>query len=141
MTRPSKGVKPIDVSTDFPAGVTLDTINFGFDEARIGRDQVRKLDRLAGALERIIRRNPEEVFLLEGHTDAVGSDGYNLDLSMLRADAVKEALVDEYGIPARNLETEGYGEDYLKVPTQEPEWLNRRVTVRRITPLLSEQAN
>jgi outer membrane protein OmpA-like peptidoglycan-associated protein len=36
--------------------------------------------------------------------------------------------------------TQGYGEQYLKVPTEEPERENRRVTVRRITPLVA-QAN
>ena len=43
------------------------------------------------------------------------------------------------GIPPENLTTQGYGEQYLKVPTQGPERLNRRVTVRRITPLLTGQ--
>jgi OmpA-OmpF porin, OOP family len=40
---------------------------------------------------------------------------------------------------AENLTTQGYGEQYLKVPTQGPERTNRRVTVRRITPLLTGQ--
>ena len=41
-------------------------------------------------------------------------------------------------MPAENLSTQGYGEQYLKMPTDGPERANRRVAVRRITPLLAE---
>lgn len=41
-------------------------------------------------------------------------------------------LVEEFGLPYRALETVGYGEEYLLVPTQNEEWRNRRVTLRRI---------
>jgi len=44
-------------------------------------------------------------------------------------------------VPAENLTSQGYGEQYLKIPTQGPEVRNRRVTVRRITPLLTGQSN
>ena len=70
-------------------------------------------------------------------TDAPGSEIYNLQLSEARALSVKYALVDAYGIPERNLVTAGYGEEFLKVLTEGPEQLNRRVTLRRITPLVS----
>ena len=82
------------------------------------------------------RRNPDEIYLIEGHTDAVGSDVDNLSLSDRRAETVAEILTQDFGIPPENLTTQGYGEQYLKIPTQEPERRNRRVTVRRITPLL-----
>jgi len=42
-------------------------------------------------------------------------------------------------VPAENLTTQGYGEQYLKVPTPGPERANRRVTAQRITPLLTGQ--
>jgi OmpA-OmpF porin, OOP family len=48
-------------------------------------------------------------------------------------------LSQQFGVLAENLTTQGYGEQYLKVPTQGPERTNRRVTVRRITPLLTGQ--
>jgi outer membrane protein OmpA-like peptidoglycan-associated protein len=48
-------------------------------------------------------------------------------------------LSEQFGVPAENLTTQGYGEQYLKVPTPGPERANRRVTVRRITPLLTGQ--
>ncbi len=61
----------------------------------------------------------------------------NLSLSDRRAEAVANVLTDHYGIPPENLVTQGYGESYLKVRTERAERANRRVTVRRITPLLS----
>ena len=45
-------------------------------------------------------------------------------------------LTRTYGVPAENLVTQGYGDQYLKVPTQAAEPQNRRITIRRITPLL-----
>ena len=45
-------------------------------------------------------------------------------------------LTQQFGVPPENLMTQGYGEQYLKVPTQGRSAHNRRVTVRRITPLL-----
>ena len=50
------------------------------------------------------------------------------------------ALSQNFEIPPENLVTEGYGEQYLKVQTEGPSEENRRVTVRRITPLLAAEA-
>ena len=79
------------------------------------------------------------MFLIEGHTDAVGSDVDNLSLSDRRAESVAMVLSQQFGVPAENLTTQGYGEQFLKVQTQAPEQQNRRVTVRRISPLLTGQ--
>jgi outer membrane protein OmpA-like peptidoglycan-associated protein len=79
------------------------------------------------------------MFLIEGHTDAVGSDIDNLSLSDRRAESVAVVLTEEFGIPPENLTTQGYGEQYLKEDTEEPSLINRRVAVRRITPLLDRQ--
>ena len=80
---------------------------------------------------------PEEVFLIEGHTDAVGSDIDNLSLSDRRAEAVAVILTDVYQIPPENLVTQGYGEQHPKLPVAGPSRENRRVAVRRVTPLLN----
>jgi OmpA-OmpF porin, OOP family len=93
----------------------------------------------AASLNRAIEVNPREVFLIEGYTDAVGSDVDNLSLSDRRAESVAIVLTQQFGVPAENLSTQGYGKQYLKVPTDGPERANRRVTVRRITPLLTGQ--
>ena len=90
-------------------------------------------------MKRIIDRNPDEIFMIEGHTDAVGSDIDNLSLSDRRAETVAIILSDTFRVPPENLVTQGYGEEFLKVNTQAPSRENRRVAVRRITPLLSRR--
>ena len=94
---------------------------------------------MARVISRILERNPDEMFLIEGHTDAVGDDEDNLTLSDRRAESVAVMLSEEFGVPPENLTTQGYGEQFLKIATDGPERLNRRVTVRRITPLLSRE--
>ena len=87
-----------------------------------------------------MQRNPAEVFLIEGHTDAVGNDVDNLSLSDRRAESVAVVLTNQFGVPPENLTSQGYGKQFLKIPTPAPERANRRVAVRRITPLLTAQA-
>ena len=120
------------------ARIEIDTVNFGFGEGFLREEEIDKLDRIAEVLEKVLARNPDEVFLLEGHTDAVGSNAANLALSRERALAVKEALTTYYVIPAENLRTVGLGERYLKIPTLQAEAENRRVSLARITPLVGE---
>jgi outer membrane protein OmpA-like peptidoglycan-associated protein len=117
--------------------VDLDTITFDTGSWEIAPDQMNRLAPIAMAIKQAVGQNPGEVFLIEGHTDAVGSDVDNLSLSDRRAEAVAVALTEQFQVPAENLTTQGYGEQNLKIPTQEAERQNRRVTARRITPLLS----
>ena len=117
--------------------IEVDTIRFGFNESFVREEEIPQLERIGEIIERIIAGNPDEVFLIEGHTDAVGSDSYNQGLSAKRADAVRDAMLQFFNIDASNIETVGYGEEFLKIDTQEEEPENRRVTIRRITPLLS----
>jgi outer membrane protein OmpA-like peptidoglycan-associated protein len=119
--------------------VDLD-VNFDSGSWQLTPDQIDELGAIAEGLNRAIDRNPREVFLIEGHTDAVGSDEDNLSLSDRRAEAVAVALTEEFGVPAENLVTQGYGEQYLKEPTGGPSRANRRVAVRRITPLIDQTA-
>lgn len=119
--------------------VDIDTINFEFGSWDIGPDQTQRLAVVAEAILRAVKANPAEVFLIEGHTDAVGSDEDNLSLSDRRAESAAQVLTEQFGVPPENLTTQGYGEQYLKVQTDGPERQNRRVTVRRITPLLTGQ--
>jgi outer membrane protein OmpA-like peptidoglycan-associated protein len=117
--------------------IDIDTVNFDTGSWDVTPDQGRRLAPIAGAINRAVRRNPNEVFLVEGHTDAVGSDIDNLSLSDRRAESVAVILSEAFGVPPENLVTQGYGEEQLKVPTDQSERQNRRVTVRRITPLLA----
>jgi outer membrane protein OmpA-like peptidoglycan-associated protein len=118
--------------------IEIDTIRFGFNEAFVREEEIGALDEIALVMEKVLRKYPREVFLIEGHTDAVGSDAYNLKLSRARAEAVKKALTAFYVIPARNLQTVGLGERYLKIPTAEAEAENRRVSISRATAILGE---
>ncbi len=117
--------------------IEVDTLRFGYNEGFIREEQLGSLDAIAAIIEKIVKKYPKEVFLIEGHTDAVGSDAYNLKLSKLRAESVKKALSTYYVIPAKNLRTVGLGERFLKIPTADPEPENRRVSISRITSLLS----
>jgi OOP family OmpA-OmpF porin len=117
--------------------IDIDTINFEFGSWEIPADQASKLQVIADGLNRAITANPREVFLIEGHTDAVGNDVDNLSLSDRRAESAAQLLTEQFQVPAENLTSQGYGEQYLKIPTQGEERQNRRVTVRRITPLLN----
>jgi len=117
--------------------VDLDTVTFDFGAWRVHPDQYNRLERIARAIHRVIDRRPDEVFLIEGHTDAVGSEIDNLTLSDRRAEEVAIILTDTFGVPFENLVTQGYGEEFLKVPTLQAERANRRVAVRRITPLMA----
>ena len=117
--------------------IDLNTINFETGSWEIPPDQAAKLQVIADGLNRAIQRNPREVFLIEGHTDAVGSDVDNLSLSDRRAESAATLLTQQFQVPAENLTSQGYGEQYLKEQTDGPSLINRRVTIRRITPLLN----
>ena len=117
--------------------IDLDTVTFDTGSWELRQDQVERLGIIADGLNRAVARNPREVFLIEGFTDAVGSDIDNLSLSDRRAESVAIALTQHFGVPAENLATQGYGAKFLKIPTAGPERANRRVTVQRITPLLN----
>ncbi|MDH3741514.1 MAG: OmpA family protein, partial [Hyphomicrobiales bacterium] len=122
---------------DYMPRIDLDTITFAPGSAQVPAGQIDKLESVGVAMERAIKENPDEVYLLEGHTDATGSDEANLELSDRRAAAVASVLTDNFDIPPENIVTQGYGEQFLKVDTLGPAQRNRRVAIRRITPLLS----
>ena len=119
--------------------IDLDTITFDSGSAAIRAEEADKLVDLGRAMASVLLENPGEVFLIEGHTDAVGSATSNLTLSDRRAESLAKALTEYFDIPPENLVIQGYGESYLKVPTLAGERANRRVAVRRITPLLTAQ--
>ncbi len=116
--------------------IDLDTITFETGSAEVPLDQIDTLEEVGIAMEEAVADNADELFLVEGHTDATGSATYNLALSDERAEAVAGILTEYFDIPPENLVTQGYGEAYLKVDTPGPSAENRRVAIRRITPLL-----
>ena len=126
---------------DYMPRIDLTAITFKTGSSAIQPSQLEALNELGRSMASVIDENPREVFLIEGHTDAVGAEMANLALSDRRAESVALALTENYDIPPENLVVQGYGEEYLKVQTQGPERANRRVAVRRITPLVTTQAD
>jgi len=122
---------------DLAPEVELDQITFASGSAAIEPAQAEDLRALGISMIEIIEDNPRAVFLVEGHTDAVGNAGYNLSLSDRRAESVALALTEYFGVPPQNLITQGYGETDLKIPVLTDERANRRAAVRNITGLLS----
>jgi len=121
--------------------VDINTVNFESGSWEITQDQASRLEFVAQGILDAVKKNPGEMFLVEGYTDATGNDVDNLSLSDRRAESVAVMLTRQFEVPAENLTTQGYGKQFLKVPTDRPERANRRVAVRRITPLLNGGQN
>ena len=117
--------------------IDINSINFETGSWEIPPDQASKLQAIADGLNRAIAANPRAVFLIEGHTDKVGSDVDNLSLSDRRAESAATLLTQQFGVPAENLTSQGYGEQYPKEEVDGPSPINRRVTIRNIGPLLT----
>jgi OOP family OmpA-OmpF porin len=77
----------------------------------------------------VLRRHRDWQLRIAGHTDGIGGDRQNLDLSKRRGAAVKDALVKRYGIDAGLLSTTGFGKSQPKDTndTVEGRAHNRRV--------------
>ena len=116
--------------------VDFDAVTFEFGSAVLPDDQIPQTQKVGEAMRAVLDKDPNQVFLIEGYTDAVGSDLANLALSDRRAETVAEILTYYFGIPPENLITQGYGEQFLKIATSGPERQNRRVAFRNITPLM-----
>ena len=104
-------------------------IHFDFDKAVIKPDSNALLDDIATTLKHF----PEWRLRITGHTDSTGKPEYNEELSMNRANAIKQALADR-GIDAARLETLGMGEKQPVASDDTPEGqaLNRRVELVRL---------
>lgn len=101
-----------------------DYLKFDFDKATIRQENRELLSRIAG----ILLTSKDYQISVHGHTDDVGSDAYNKDLSERRAKAVRDYLV-QAGIKADVMSTEGFGKSNPLVPgtTEAARAKNRRV--------------
>jgi outer membrane protein OmpA-like peptidoglycan-associated protein len=106
--------------------LTMGDVLFAFDKATLSPEAFRNVDKLVDFLQ----KHPNRSVLIEGHTDSVGSDEYNLNLSEKRADAVKNALVSK-GVGEKRITPKGYGKKYPVASnnTSDGRQLNRRVEV------------
>lgn len=106
--------------------LTLGDLLFDFDKATLKSGGIRAVEKLSLFLQEY----PERIVSIEGYTDSIGSEEYNRELSLRRADAVRRALI-ERGISSTRIETKGYGEQYPVASnnTDAGRQQNRRVEV------------
>src|ERR1700730_2090007 len=102
-------------------------IHFDYNSADISKGSTQAVQELGKALSNASLK--DSTFVVAGHTDAIGGEAYNQDLSERRADTIKKYLVDKYGINGTDLVTVGYGKSKLKDPNQPMAEVNRRVQV------------
>jgi outer membrane protein OmpA-like peptidoglycan-associated protein len=102
-------------------------IKFEFNSAQIARSASANMEALGKALTDPALKG--STIALAGHTDAVGGEDVNQHLSERRADAVKQYLVDKYGLAPENLVTAGYGKTRLKDKEHPRSAENRRVEI------------
>ncbi|RCW88966.1 OmpA family protein [Paracoccus lutimaris] len=119
------------------APVNVPEVTFDTGSSAITPDQAQQLATLGKVIRDSIDQNPREIYMIEGYTDAVGSNAANLALSDRRAESIALALTEYFQVPPENMVVQGYGEQFLLIPTDGPERQNRRVAVRRITQLLA----
>ncbi|OYU50461.1 MAG: flagellar motor protein MotB [Rhizobiales bacterium PAR1] len=120
--------------------VDINSVTFESGSWDVASDQVPRLAVIAQSITQALKKSPNEVFMVEGYTDAIGTEIDNLSLSYRRAQSIAAILSRDFAVPPENLTAQGYGEQYLKVPVQGASRENRRVTLRRITPLLAGQS-
>ena len=123
----TRSVRLLDApSAKAPTALAL-PIRFGFDSSQVLPESIPALEAVASGIK---LAGPSARIVIEGHTDAAGSDAYNATLSERRALAVKTYLVLQHGIPAENLRTVGLGKSALITPEKPLAAENRRVQFR-----------
>jgi outer membrane protein OmpA-like peptidoglycan-associated protein len=112
--------------TDRGLVLTLGDVLFETGKAELNSGASRKLDQLA----QFLTEHPERRVQIDGYTDSVGTDSYNLDLSQRRANAVRSAL-QVRGIDATRITTQGYGKEFPVASNADSggRQLNRRVEI------------
>jgi outer membrane protein OmpA-like peptidoglycan-associated protein len=106
-------------------------IQFDYNSAAISKASMPSVQELGKALSNANLKG--STFIVAGHTDAIGSEQYNQDLSERRADTIKRYLTEKYGINGADLVTVGYGESKPKDPNAPADPINRRVQVVNMT--------
>lgn len=106
--------------------VTLGDVLFAFDKAELSPQAAPRLDKLA----RFLTQFPDRKMLIEGYTDSVGADAYNLSLSERRAQAVRDALVQR-GVDSARISARGYGKAHPVADNGSADGraMNRRVEI------------
>ena len=100
-------------------------VDFDFNSSVIKPSSYRTVGQIADALHNPILLGYG--FLVIGHTDSVGGRQYNVGLSQRRAEAIRNALIDPFGVNPSILEPIGMGEEQLRDPSHPTSGVNRRV--------------
>jgi outer membrane protein OmpA-like peptidoglycan-associated protein len=127
----TRGLRPVTEEPKAGAAPSVDLeVRFKFASAELTDEARRVLDQLGAALTdaRLVSYR----FKLVGHTDAVGSETYNLTLSTERAGAVRAYLRERFQVTETRLESIGVGESQLRDPIHPMSGVNRRVQVMNI---------
>jgi outer membrane protein OmpA-like peptidoglycan-associated protein len=125
----TRGLRPATPEPNEPNSgqITDMRILFEFDSDVLTAAARDELDKYGEALNRPVLA--DQSFHIAGHTDAVGTDAYNLDLSTRRAASVVGYLTSRHGVPPDRLTSRGYGEAYLADPSHPRSGDNRRVEI------------
>jgi outer membrane protein OmpA-like peptidoglycan-associated protein len=102
-------------------------IQFDYNSANITATSMPSVQALGTALTDVNLKG--STFIVAGHTDAIGGDAYNQDLSERRADTIKRYLIEKFGIAGTDLVAVGYGKTRPKDPNAPMDPINRRVEV------------
>ena len=120
---------PLSDLLEKQAQITI-AIQFDYNSARIRPDSFQAVGLMADSLYHPYLQGYR--FLVVGHTDGTGSREYNLKLSQQRADAIREALINPFGIAPARIEAVGLGEEQLLKPAEPAAADNRRVQLINI---------
>jgi outer membrane protein OmpA-like peptidoglycan-associated protein len=107
-------------------------VNFDFDSYQLGKIDKDILDEIGNAMQ----QHPELILEIEGHTDNVGSDDYNLLLGQKRAESVKRYLADKFSIALHRMFYISYGKTKPKemADTRTGQAAQRRAVLRLLGP-------
>jgi len=107
--------------------IKIEQILFDFNKAELKPEMFEKLRKIVDLVE---QPSPDKVkILIEGHTDEIGSDEYNYELSLNRARMVMRYLVEEEGLPSTLMEIKGYGKEF---PLEKGDGAEARAKNRRV---------
>jgi outer membrane protein OmpA-like peptidoglycan-associated protein len=134
---PARGIAVEGGDFTEEAAPTIDLyVHFEFDSSKLTMTDARNtVDTLGKALTD--KRLSNMRFMIIGHTDARGSDEYNLALSRNRAEAVRARLMQFSGVSGDRLVAEGRGRRELKDASRPEDGVNRRVQIITISDKIS----
>ena len=112
----------------FEVTFTDESVHFGFDVSNLSGEAKAALDSFA---ERVKAENKNVYMEIQGHTDSVGTDAYNVRLGMARAEVAKTYLYTKHNIPLHRMSIFSYGESKPVAENDTPQnrAINRRITI------------